>query len=706
MLDRTSRLPPAPRAERQPKVSTRHGITLTDDYAWLRADNWREVMRDPSALEPKIRAYLEAENAYAKAALADTEPLQETLFAEMKGRIKEDDSTVPSPDGPFAYFIRYREGGQHPIFCRQPREGGPEQMLVDGDALAAGKAYFQLGAMSQSPDHRRLAWSADDKGSEMDTLYVRDLASGAELADQVPDVSGAPVWTADSAAFYYIRLDENHRPSRVYRHRLGTPATDDALIYEESDERFFLGLGQTQSRRFADISVHDHETSETWLIDLARADAAPCLVAAREKSVQYDVEHHPAWSGEEVLVLRTNADGAEDFKIAVTPLASTGREHWRDLVAHRRGVYVLNITLLSDWLVRLEREDSLPRIVVRHLASGEEHTINFPEEAYSLGDDGGYEFVTDRLRFHYSSMTTPNEVWDYDLGTRARTLRKRQEVPSGHDPAAYVTRRLQARTSDGETVPVSILHRRDVTPDGTAPLLLYGYGSYGYAMPAAFATGRLSLVDRGFVYAIAHVRGGTEKGWHWYQDGKLGKKPNTFTDFIAAAEYLSTQGYAGPGKIVAHGGSAGGLLMGAVANMRPDLFGGIIAEVPFVDVVNTMLDDTLPLTPPEWQEWGNPITDAQAFRTMLGYSPYDNARAQAYPAILALAGLTDPRVTYWEPAKWVAKLRELNVGEKLIALKTNMDAGHGGAAGRFDRLKEVALSYAFAIAVAKDPAGS
>ena len=447
------------------------------------------------------------------------------------------------------------------------------------------------------------------------------------------------------------------------------------------------------------MSVHDHETSESWLIDLTDANAKPRLVAARETSVQYDVEHHPNWHGEEVLLVRTNVDGAEDFKIAVTPLARSQRGNWRDLILHRRGVYRLSMTLFADWLIWLEREDSLPRIVVRHIATGEEHAIAFAEEAYSLGVDSGYEFVTDQLRFHYSSMTTPNEVWDYELKTRVRSLRKRQEVPSGHDPAAYVTRRLHARAPDGETVPISILHRRDVKPDSSAPLLLYGYGAYGYAMPASFATGRLSLVDRGFVYAIAHIRGGTEKGWRWYQNGKLLKKPNTFNDFIAAAEFLRQQGYAAPGKIVAHGGSAGGLLMGAVANLRPDLFGGIIAEVPFVDVINTMLDDTLPLTPPEWQEWGNPISDPQAFRMMRSYSPYDNVRAQDYPAILALAGLTDPRVTYWEPAKWVAKLRSLNTSENLIALRTNMEAGHGGAAGRFDRLKEVALSHAFAIDV-------
>jgi oligopeptidase B len=699
MLDRT-RLPAAPRAERRPQTSIRHGVTLTDDYAWLRAENWREVMRDPSVLDPQIRAYLEDENAYAKAALAHTEALQDKLFAEMKGRTKEDDSTVPSPDGPHAYFTRYREGGQHPIVCREPRGGGPEEILLDGDTLAAGKAYFQFGAMQQSPDHRLIAWSADDTGSEYETLRVRHPATGADLADEIPDVEGAPVWTADSSAFYYVRLDENHRPSRVYRHRLGTPTADDTLVYEEPDSRYFVALNQVQSRRFADILVHDHETSESWLIDLTVADAPPMLVAAREPSVQYDVEYHPDWSGEEMLVLRTNAGGAEDFKIAVTPLARPGRENWRDLVPHRSGVFVLDITVLSDWLVRREREDGLPRIVVRRLDSGEEHTIEFPEEAYSLGAEGGYEFITNRLRFHYSSMTTPNEVWDYDLRTRERRLRKRQEIPSGHDPSVYVTRRLQARTADGEIVPISILHRKDIKPDGGAPLLLYGYGAYGHAMPASFATGRLSLVDRGFVYAIAHIRGGTEKGWHWYQDGKLQKKPNTFADFIAAAEHLHTQGYAAPGKIIAHGGSAGGMLMGAIANLRPDLFGGIIAEVPFVDVINTMLDDSLPLTPPEWQEWGNPIEDAQAFRTMLSYSPYDNVRAQAYPAILALAGLTDPRVTYWEPAKWIAKLRALATGENLIALKTNMDAGHGGASGRFDRLKEVALSYAFALEVA------
>jgi oligopeptidase B len=705
MLDRT-RLPPAPRAERHPVGSSVHGVTLTDDYAWLRAENWREVMRDPATLDPKIRAYLEAENAYVKAALAHTEPLQEKLFAEMKGRIKEDDSSVPSPDGPHAYYTRFREGGQHPIICRKPREGGTEHVLLDGDALANGKAYFQFGGMQHSPDHRLIAWSADDNGSEYETLRVRDPATGEDLADLIADVEGAPVWTADSTAFYYVRLDDNHRPSRVYRHKLGTPAADDELIYEEADSRFFVSVGRTQSGRFAEISMDDHQTSESWLIDLTVADAKPVLVAAREKSVQYDIEHHPNWSGEEVLVIRTNADGAEDFKIAVTPLAKPARTNWRELVPHRRGVYILSVNMLAGWMIRMEREDSLPRIVVRRLADGEEHTIAFPEEAYSLGAESGYEFATDTLRFHYSSMTTPNEVWDYDVRTRERTLRKRQEIPSGHDPAAYVTRRLFATAADGEKVPISILHRKGVKPDGSAPLLLYGYGSYGYALPASFSGGRLSLVDRGFVYAIAHVRGGSEKGRHWYNDGKMLEKANTFTDFIAAAEHLLAQGYAAPGKIVSHGGSAGGLLVGASVNLRPDLFAGVIADVPFVDVLNTMSDGSLPLTPPEWQEWGNPVEDADIFSVMHGYSPYENTRAQDYPAILAIGGLTDPRVCYWEPAKWVAKLRAVGTGDKLIALKTNMEAGHGGASGRFERLKEVALSYAFAIEVVGSTAGA
>jgi oligopeptidase B len=699
MLQRTVEPADPPQAERRPAAATWHGVTLVDDFAWLRAANWQDVMRDPSKLDPAIRAYLEAENDYSHRALDHTAALQDALFAEMKGRIKEDDSTVPADDGPYAYYARYREGGQHPVICRQPRAGGSEEVLLDGDELAHGKAYFHLGATQNAPDHRLFAWSSDEAGAEFHTIRVRDMTTGHELADVVPDATGSVVWTRDASAFYYVRLDRNHRPSRVFRHRLGLPVEDDVLVYEEAAPGYFVSVSETQSRRFAEISIYDHETSESWLLDLADANAAPRLVAARETSVQYDVEHHPDLFGQDALVLRTNADGAEDFKIAWTPLGKTARAHWRDLVAHRPGVYLLSFVVLADWLVRLEREDGLPRIVVRRRDSGEEHVIAFAEEAYSLGMEGGREFVTDLLRFTYSSMTTPAEVWDYDLAARTRTLRKRQEIPSGHDPSAYVTRRVLAPARDGETVPISLLHRKDLARDGTAPCLLYGYGAYGLSMPAAFSANRLSLVDRGFVYAIAHVRGGTEKGWRWYREGKLKKKLNTFDDFIAVAEFLVDERWTGTDRIVAHGGSAGGMLMGAVANMRPDAVGAIIAEVPFVDVLHTMLDDSLPLTPPEWPEWGNPIADAEAFRTIASYSPYDNVRAQDYPKMLVLAGISDPRVTYWEPAKWVARLRHMKSDRNLLAFRTNMEAGHGGASGRFDRLKEVALTYAFAIDV-------
>jgi oligopeptidase B len=675
---------------------------LTDEFAWLKDPNWQAVMRDPALLDPDIRAYLEAENAYAEAALAGTVALQDALFAEMKGRIKEDDTSVPAADGPYAYFVGHREGGQHPLICREPRGGGAVETILDGDALAAGKPFFRIGATAQSPDHRLLAWTADDSGAELFSVRIRDIAGAVDLPDLVNETTGGIVWSQDGAAFYYVRVDRNHRPVSVHRHRLGTSAADDVEIVAAQDSGLFVSLSKLQSGRFAEVSLHDHESSESWLIDLADGGAKPLLVAPRETSIRYGVEHHPDFGGMPGLFILTNAGGAEDFKITWAPLTASGRDHWRDVVPHRPGVYILAFAVLADWLIRLEREDGLARIVVRRLADGAEHIIAFDEEAYSLGFDPGFEFATDTLRFDYSSMTTPSEIWDYDLAHRTRTLRKRREIPSGHDPSAYVTRRVLAPSLDGETVPVSLLYRKTTPLDGTAPALVYGYGAYGISIPAAFAPNRLSLADRGFVVAIAHVRGGTEKGWRWYREGKLAKKQNTFTDFIAATEFLIAQKFASPRRIVAQGASAGGMLIGAAANARPDLFAGLIAEVPFVDVLNTMLDDTLPLTPPEWQEWGNPITDADAFTVIRSYSPYDNVRAQAYPAMLVLAGLADPRVTYWEPAKWVARLRRLKTTDSALVLRTNLDAGHGGAAGRFDRLKEVALSYAFAVEAVKD----
>ncbi|WP_349361336.1 S9 family peptidase [Stappia sp.] len=705
---------PAPRAARRPVTHTVHGITRTDDYAWLRADNWQEVMRAPDTLDADIRAYLEAENAHLEAGLAHTQDLQDTLFAEMKGRIKEDDSSVPSPDGAYAYGVRYVTGGQHPRLVRIPREdmdsedmqsadGGSdsarEEVLIDGDREAEGKAYFRLAGAMHAPDHSRLAWAHDDTGSEFFTLSIRDLATGEDLPDRIPDTAGGGVWSACGRHVFYVRLDANHRPSKLFRHEIGTDVADDVLVYEEPDAGFFMGVGKTQSGRFIVIDVHDHETSEVRLIPADDPTAAPLLVAPRETAVEYSIED----DGGDRLVILTNADGAEDFRIATARLADVragqGRAAWSDLVPHVPGRLILSHTVYAKHMVRLEREDGLPRIVVRRLADGTEHAIAFDEEAYSLGLSDGYEFDTNRIRFSYSSMTTPSQVFDYDMETRARTLRKTQEVPSGHDRDAYVTRRIHAPAADGETVPVTLLYRKDTPLDGSAPCLLYGYGSYGITIPASFNTNCLSLVDRGFVYAIAHIRGGKDKGFRWYANGRRETKANTFTDFIAAARHLAGEGLTSAERIVAQGGSAGGMLMGAVANMAPDAFGGIIAEVPFVDVLNTMLDETLPLTPPEWPEWGNPLAREEDYRVIAAYSPYDNVEAKAYPAILAVGGLTDPRVTYWEPAKWVARLRERKTGDAPLFLKTNMDAGHGGASGRFDRLKEVALNYAFALSV-------
>jgi oligopeptidase B len=687
--------PNPPRAERRPHRDEHHGMERIDDFAWLRAENWQEVMRDPRALPSGIRAYLEAENAYTAAMMADTEALQETLFKEMKGRIKEDDSTVPAPDGDYSYFSSYVTGGQHPRLCREPRTGGEPAILLDGDAMAAGKPFFSLGGMAWSNDHRLLAYAFDDKGSEFFKAKVRDLESGEDLADEVPDMEGEPVWDLSGKAFFYTRVDENRRPLQVFKHTIGTGADHDELVYREPDAGFFTRAVESQDRRFVIVHSGDHETSEVRLLDLRAPEKGLRLVEPRQTNQDYQVEHH-----EGRLVILTNADGAEDYKIVEAPLENPGRVNWREIVPHKQGRLILDVTCFKDYMVRLEREDGLPRIVIRRFADGDEHAIAFAEEAYSLSMSAGYEYETETLRITYSSMTTPRQTFDYNMRTRERVLRKTQEVPSGHNPEDYVTRRVFAPSWDGETVPVSLLYRKDTPLDGSAPCLLYGYGSYGMAIPAGFSTNALSLVNRGFVYAIAHIRGGKDKGYRWYKTGKLEKKTNTFKDFIAAGRYLAERKFTGAGKIVAKGGSAGGMLMGAVANMAPDLFAGIIADVPFVDVLTTMLDDTLPLTPPEWPEWGNPIESADAYRTIAAYSPYDNVRAQNYPNILATGGLTDPRVTYWEPAKWVAKLRGLKTDGNILLLKINMEAGHGGAPGRFDRLKEDALSYAFALKVA------
>ena len=690
--------PPAPQAVRKEHVIDRHGRMIDDPYAWLRDPDWQKVMREPEVLQHEIRAHLNAENAYTEVALAPIAVLREELVAELKARIKEDDSSVPAPDGAWAYYRRFVPGGQYPVLCRRPAADAGntnEQILLDGDRGADGQAFFSIGGATHTPDHRLFATAIDRNGSEYCEITIRNLDTGENLVDVLPNAQGDMAWSADGATLFYTVLDDHHRPSKVMRHRVGTPVAEDTLVYEETDPGFFLGIGKTESGRFVVIDAHDHaDTSEVRLINAADPAAAPRLLIPRETGVTHDVSDH----GDRLLI-RTNAADAVDFRIVETPMDAPDRDNWRDIVAHRPGCLIRSMVVFDGFLVRLERERALPRIVIRSLVDGAEHEISFDEEAYDLGLVPGYEYATTTLRFSYSSPTTPQRVYDYDMATRTRTQCKEQEIPSGHDPEIYECRRVFATSHDDVQVPVTVLRAKDTPVDGSAPMLLYGYGSYGFSMPASFSPHVFSLVDRGFVYAIAHIRGGTENGQGWHLDGKLDTKKNTFLDFIAAGEYLIAEKFTSAGNIVAQGRSAGGMLMGAVANMRPDLFCGILGEVPFVDVMNTMCDETLPLTPPEWVEWGDPIRDAAAFEYMASYCPYTNVTDQIYPAVLATGGLTDPRVTYWEPAKWVAKLRHHNTGDSEILLYMNMDAGHGGASGRFDRLKEVALSYGFALMV-------
>jgi len=685
---------PPPVAKQVTSVETWHGYEKRDNYKWLKAANWQEVMHKPQTLPKDIRAYLEAENSYFKAEMADTTGLQKTLFAEIKGRIKADDSSVPAPQDAYFYYSSYKKGSQYPLYWRKLKDAGKGELLFDCNVLAKGLDYFSLGDIALKPDHKMAAWSYDNNGSEFYEMRVRDFATGKDKRDQLKNTSGDAVWTADGKSFFYTLQDSNHRPLKTYRHTLGTKQADDVLVYNEKDTGLFTGVDQTASEKFITIDIHDHDTSEVWLIDAAKPKSKPKLVVSRAAKIEYDLEH---WHDR--FIIKTNAGGAEDYKIVEAPLDAPGLENWKDLIPHRPGIFIVGFGVFKDWMVRLERENALPRMIIRNMHSGEEHAIDFDEEAYSLGFGEMREFDTDTLRFGYSSPTTPGQVYDYNMRTRTRVLRKTQEIPSGHNPADYKARRVLAPSHDGEMIPVTLLYHQSTKLDGSAPLWLYGYGSYGLSMPAGFNSNVLSLVNRGFVYAIAHIRGGQEKGRRWYKQGKLEHKTNTFKDFISAARYLIAEKFTAAGKIVAQGGSAGGMLMGAISNMAPEIFGGIVAEVPFVDVLTTMLDDTLPLTPPEWPEWGNPIVSKAAYEAIASYSPTDNVCAQAYPNILAVGGLTDPRVTYWEPAKWVARLRALKTDNNLLLLKIIMTAGHGGASGRFERLKEVAEVYAFGLKI-------
>ena len=683
-------LPPV--AEVRPFSYTVHGITVDDPYHWLKDQSY------PKVDDVDVIAYLEAENAYFEAMMAPQQDLVESIFEEIRGRQKPDDANVPVKDGGYFYQWRFEAGGQYRIWSRWPvavenADAGPPpdaEVILDEPALAKDVEYFRLGELSVSRKGRLMAYSTDTSGAERFTLRVTDLASGDLLEDVIDNTSGNVVWSADDRSFFYAVVDDNWRPYQVRRHVLGSAVGDDVVVYEEQDSGFFVGVSSTSSEQYVVISTGDHVTSETYLVLAEDPGAEPLLVAARRPEHDYTVDHQG-----DRFVIRTN-DTHKNNRLARAPNDDPSESAWQTLVAGSDERYILGFQPFADFIAVEERIDGLDQIRLIDRA-GESWYIEFPESAYSVGIGANEEFAARTLRLGYESMVTPDTVLDYDLDTGALRTRKVQEIPSGYDALGYVTERVMAPARDGVRVPVSIVYRKDTPRDGSAPLYLYGYGAYGSAMSPGFSTSRLSLLDRGFIYAIAHIRGGDELGYHWYEAGKLEARTNTFNDFVDVARHLITEGFTKQGRIVIAGGSAGGELMGAVINQAPELWGAAAAHVPFVDVLNTMLDTSLPLTPIEWPEWGNPIEDKAAFLHIRSYSPYDQLKPGHYPPILVTAGLNDPRVTYWEPAKYVAKLRTLKQDDEVLLLKTNMGAGHGGKSGRFDSLYEVAEEYAFMV---------
>jgi len=691
--------PRPPVAERRPVTVEHHGIRRTDEYGWLRTAKPDALLQHPESLEPAIRRYIDAENRYARQMLAPNRALERRMIAEMRGRIAERDAGVPRPYGPWEYYARFEKGAQRKLHCRRPRGGGGEQVILDENRLAQGRRAYSVDDTEISPDHKLLAYAFDADGSERNTVKVRDLATGRDLADSIADVRGGAVWSSDSQWLFYVRRDAEKWGRQIYRHRLGTPVAQDQLVYEEAEEGFTVGLRESLSSRFLIIEAGDFSTTELRLLDLSQPDSTPRPVTARKAGHRYAVSH----LGDR-LIFMTNADGAIDWKIAEKALTAPANAPLSEIVPHRPGRVIEDVIAYRDHLVWLERdrERGSQQIIVRRWSDGAEHAVSFGEAPAKVEVTSGFEQDTRTLRYTYQSLAQPEQVFDYDLETRQRTLRKVQQVPSGHDPADYVTRRIGAPAKDGASIPVSLLYRKDTPLDGTAPVWLYGYGAYGDVQHPEFGTERLSLVARGFVYAIGHARGGGEKGDAWHEAGRLGTKMNTFTDFIAVAEHLVALGITRPGRIVASGASAGGTLVGAVANLRPDLFGGIYADVAFVDVLNTLLDRTLPLTESSFSEFGNPIDSKAAFLTLQGYDPYENVRAQAYPPMLVTHSLNDTRVPYWESAKWVARLRHLKTGANPVLFLVKTRGGHGGGSGRFDTLEDFARAYAFGVRVLGD----
>ncbi|MHA6718070.1 S9 family peptidase [Sphingomonas sp. RS6] len=676
--------PKPPVAATRPHSFTRHGITIEDPWAWLRDPGYPEVT------DKDVLAYLEEENAYFDAIMAPHKPLAETLFQEMRGRIKEDEASVPQKDGDWLYWTDHEVGAEYARWWRKPVAGGEDQLILDETPLAAGKEYFRLGEISVSPDGRLLAYAYDDNGSERFEVRVKDLATGELLPDTISGMLSEIVWTADSKGFLYGLANENWRTDNARWHKLGEPVENDVELFREADEGYRVAVGETQSRKWLTIATGDHVTSEVWLLPADNPAAKPICVAPRKPGREYDVDEHDG-----TLFIHTN-DTDTNWRLVTAPIAAPGE--WTERIAPSRHFYMTGVTCFADFFIVEGREDGLDQIELhRYDASVPPTRLTFPEASYVAGLGDNPEYAVTKLRLGYESMVTPGTVQDYDVDTGALETLKVQEIPSGYDGSKYRTERLTITARDGTAVPVSIVYPKDFPRDGTGKLYLYAYGAYGHAIPPGFSTSRMSFLDRGMAFAIAHIRGGDDLGQHWYHEGKLEKRTNSFHDFVDVAKGLIALGYTAPGRIAIAGRSAGGELMGAVVNSDPELWGAVIADVPFVDVLNTMLDESLPLTPGEWPEWGNPIEDKAAFELIRSYSPYDNVRAQGYPPMLISGGLNDPRVTYWEPAKWAARLRATKTDDNILLLKTNMGAGHGGKSGRWESLREYADEMAFVL---------
>jgi oligopeptidase B len=673
-----SQPPVPPQAKQIPHVHSLHGDDRPDPYFWLR-----------DRQNPDVIAHLEAENAYTEAVMQHTEAFQTALYQEMLGRIQETDLSVPYRKGEFYYYTRTEEGKAYSIFCRKRGSlDAPEELLLDQNELAAGHEYFALGVLKVSPDHQKLAYSVDTSGAEVYELKFLDLLTGKLYEETIAETYYSLAWGNDSQTVFYTQVDEAHRPYKLFRHTLGTPATQDELVYHEEDDGFYLGISKTRSEAYLLLNLDSKVTSEVHYLNADTPNGEFQVIAPRSPGVEYFVEHHS-----DRFYIVTNED-AINFKLMQAPVLDPRKDSWQMVLSHREDVLLNGVDAFVDHLIIYERKEGLPQIRVRKLSTNEEHYISFPEPTYEVEGDKNPEFDTQLFRYTYTSLITPSSVFDYNLETGAQELKKETPVLGGYDKQQYVSDRILVTAADGVKIPLSLVYRKGAEPNGNNPLLMVGYGSYGASYPDYFSSNRLSLLERGVVMAIAHIRGGSEMGRKWYEDGKFLHKKNTFTDFIACAEYLIQSGWTSPDHLAISGGSAGGLLMGAVLNMRPELFKMAIAQVPFVDVVTTILDESLPLSVMEWEEWGNP-NDKTYYNYMKSYSPYDNVTVQDYPAMLVTAGLNDPRVSYWEPAKWVARLRDRKTDDHILLLKTNMGAGHGGASGRYGRLKEVAFEYAF-----------